>query len=453
MGSNVLTQCRVCGRSSFRDVLDLGELAVSDFGRDTEPHYAPLALVLCDPGTGGCSFVQLKHRAIDRDLLYRQYWYRSGTNESMRVALASIAASGRDLVGLGRGDVVVDIGANDGTLLRSYRDDGVVRVGFEPAANLVAEARAGTDVIIPEYFTAGSFFDHLGASSRAELITSIAMFYDLENPHDFVRDIARILAPDGLWIIQMAYLPTMYASNNFDNICHEHVGYYSLEVMKTLLSRHGLSVRDVELNDVNGGSFRLYVGHHDTRPRWADRAGARRVEELSRQETALGLHLPGTHREFRQRIAALKTDIPEFVRREMAAGKVFHVYGASTKGNTILQYLGLDHRHFAMAAERSPHKWGLRTAATDIPIVSEDESRQAGPDYYFVLPWHFRDSFVTREAAFLRDGGQMIFPLPEPTVVRLVNGAPHALPLRDALDALDALADRQDDVAASPAAS
>jgi NDP-4-keto-2,6-dideoxyhexose 3-C-methyltransferase len=447
VGSNVVTQCRVCGRSSFRDVVDLGELAVSDFGRDTEPHYAPLALVLCDPSAGGCSFVQLKHRAIDRDLLYRQYWYRSGTNESMRVALASIAASGRDAVGLGRGDVVVDIGANDGTLLRSYRDDGVVRVGFEPAENLVAEARAGTDVVIPEFFTADSFLDHLGASSRAKLITSIAMFYDLENPHDFVRDIARILAPDGLWIIQMAYLPTMYANTNFDNICHEHVGYYSLGVMKTLLSRHGLSVRDVELNDVNGGSFRLYVGHHDTRPRWAGRAGARRVEELSRQENALGLHLPDTYQDFRQRIAALRADIPEFVRQEMAAGKVFHVYGASTKGNTILQFLGLDHRHFAMAAERSPHKWGLRTAATDIPIVSEDESRQAAPDYYFVLPWHFRDSFVTRETAFLSAGGQMIFPLPEPTVVRMVNGTPHALPLRDAI------VDRQDVGARSPAAS
>ncbi|HKN53060.1 MAG TPA: methyltransferase C-terminal domain-containing protein, partial [Amycolatopsis sp.] len=219
------------------------------------------------------------------------------------------------------------------------------------------------------------------------------------------------------------------------------------EVMKTLLSRHGLSVHDVELNDVNGGSFRLYVGHQDARARWVSRAGARRVAELSRQETALGLHLPDTYQDLRRRIAALKASIPEFVRQEMAAGKVFHVYGASTKGNTILQFLGLDHRHFAMAAERSPHKWGLRTAATDIPIVSEEESRQAGPDYYFVLPWHFRDSFITREAAFLSAGGQMVFPLPEPTVVRLVNGVPHALPLRDAL------VERQDDVARSPAAT
>jgi hypothetical protein len=415
--------CRICGSPTLREALNLGTLAVSDFVDSAEPLYSPLVLVLCDPNEGGCAFVQLKHKAIDHRLLYTQYWYRSGTNESMRAALADIANVAQKMVPLNPGDIVVDIGANDGTLLRAFERNDLKLVGFEPAKNLLVEAQLGTDIIVPECFTAASFRRHLGSATRARLVTSIAMFYDLEQPHDFVQDVADILAHDGLWIVQMAYLPRMLTTNNFDNICHEHVGYYSLSVMDQLIKAHGLEIRDVELNDVNGGSFRVYIQHRSYADmRWRLTGSDDRIERLARAERALGLAKTDTYREFAHRITRIKEDVRHFVLKELSDGKIFHIYGASTKGNTILQYFGLDYRHFQLAADRNSDKWGLRTVATDIPIVSEEIARAARPDYFFVLPWHFRDTFLTREREFLDSGGGMIFPLPKPSLVCMIGG-------------------------------
>ncbi|HSV68216.1 MAG TPA: class I SAM-dependent methyltransferase [Mycobacteriales bacterium] len=415
--------CRICGSPALREVLDLGNLAVSDFVADADPVHAPLVLVLCDPDEGGCAFVQLKHRVLDQALLYTRYWYRSGTNESMRAALADIVREAQTAVQLRAGDIVVDIGANDGTLLRAYGRGDLRLVGFEPAENLLTEARTGTNLIIPELFSAATFKRHLGAAARAQLITSIAMFYDLEEPHEFVQEVAEILAPDGLWIVQMAYLPTMLDTNNFDNICHEHVGYYSLAVMDRLVRAHGLEIRDVELNDVNGGSFRIYLQHEDhADARWRSNGADERVARLAQAERAQRLTETDKYRWFADRMRDIKETVRNFILQELANGKVFHVYGASTKGNTILQYFGLDHRHFQLAADRNSDKWGLRTVLTNIPIVSEEVSRAARPDYYFVLPWHFRETFLTREQAFLGSGGGMIFPLPEPLLVHMTGG-------------------------------
>lgn len=424
-----IANCRVCGSGSLRVVFDLGNLAVSDFVDGSDILRAPLTLAVCDVSRGGCSFVQLRHKAVDRHTLYRRYWYRSGVNESMRDALAAVTRDAQARVRLDPGDIVVDVGANDGTLLRAYSRDDVTRVGFEPARNLLAEARIGTDLIIPEFFSARDFKRHFD-DKRAKIVTSIAMFYDLEEPHDFVQDIAEILAPDGVWVVQMAYLVSMYETNGFDNINHEHVGYYSLEVMDRLVRSHGLVIRHAELNTVNGGSIRLYIGH----PAGADdpqepAANHESVRSMLRAETELRLGLAETYRPFADRIARLREDIRSFVLDELEDGKAFHIYGASTKGNTILQYLGLDKRHFQMAADRSPQKWGLRTVATDIPIVSEETSRAARPDYLFVLPWHFRDAFVARESDFLRAGGRMLFPLPEPLVVGMADERLTELPL------------------------
>jgi hypothetical protein len=320
------------------------------------------------------------------------------------------------MVRLEPGDIVLDIGANDGTLLRAYDRYDITRVGFEPAENLLAEAKMGTDLIVTDYFTARDFERHF-EGRRAKIVTAIAMFYDIEEPHAFVEDIAEILAPDGVFVVQFAYLVNMLDTNGFDNINHEHVGYYSLEVMDRLVRSHGLVVRDAEINAVNGGSIRLYIGHDNG---FEEQSG--RVTDMLAAERELRLGSSETYRQFADRIADLKAGIRRFVFEELDNGKVFHVYGASTKGNTILQYLDLGSRHFAMAADRTPQKWGLRTVATDIPIVSEETSRAARPDYLFVLPWHLRQSFVARESEFLASGGRMLFPLPTPVVVGMADG-------------------------------
>ena len=255
-----INACRVCGSEKLLPILTLGNQSTIDFpdkdGTATGV-LAPLDLVLC--GNVDCSLAQLRH-TVNPDLLYRQYWYKSGINQTMRDALADITSSAQKLVALNKGDIVVDIGANDGTLLRSYKIDGLFTVGFEPAKNLMDEARKGTSLIINDYFNGKSFAQNL-PGEKAKVITSIAMFYDLEDPNSFVRNIKNILKEKGVWINQMNNLKTMLSDNAFDNISHEHLEYYSLSSLEFLLARHDLEVFDVELNSLNGGSIRAYIAH------------------------------------------------------------------------------------------------------------------------------------------------------------------------------------------------
>ena len=404
-----ITHCRICGSSALVEVFSLGNIAVSDFVREQKPITTPLALVMCDPHTG-CALVQLKYPAVNPETMYRQYWYKSGTNQTMRTALADITEKAEQVLPLHAGNVVIDIGANDGTLLRSYRVSSIQKVGFEPAKNLAIEASVGGNRIINDFFNA-SAFQHLGLG-KANIITSIAMFYDLEDPNTFVRDILDCLAPGGIWIIQLAYEPVMLAQNGFDNIVHEHVEYYSLKPLEILFGKQGLEIFDVELNDVNGGSIRCYIRRKKETTNQFPGA-AERVARLRADEEQGGWNTLAAYEKFSLRVQQIRQQTVDFIRERVAEGKIIHVYGASTKGNTLLQYFGLDHRLIAAAAERNPDKWGLKTVITDIPIISEEESRKAKPVYYFVLPWHFLDEFVKREARYLQNGGHFIVPLPE----------------------------------------
>jgi NDP-4-keto-2,6-dideoxyhexose 3-C-methyltransferase len=408
------TTCRSCD-GPLASVLSLGEHFVSDFPDPSAPDglRAPLELALCQR----CWLLQLRH-TVPAERLYRNYWYRSGTNASMRFALADLAQTSERLIHLRAGDAVLDIGCNDGTLLGSYQTPDIVRIGFDPAQNLTEYSRRVADVVLPTFFSAERFRgDPRLQGLVPRIVTSIAMFYDLEEPNQFVADISSVMDPEGLWVVQMSYLPSMLKQNAFDNICHEHLEYYSLQTMEFLLERHGLHVVDAELNDVNGGSFRLYIRRSDaSTSSFADGThqglSEARLSRLREHEKALRLDDRITYDDFAFRVQRTRADVVEFVRREHARGKRILVYGASTKGNTLLQYFGIDHTTITAAAERNPDKWGKVTVGTRIPIVSEDEARRMAPDYFLVLPWHFLDEFMERERAFLRGGGRFIVPLP-----------------------------------------
>jgi len=412
----VRTTCRVCGSEALTDIVSLGNQALSNFlGEETASPTAPLELVLCDAGQGGCGLLQLRHTA-DQGLLYRNYWYRSGVNSTMRAALADVATSAERVAGLKPGDVVIDTGSNDNTLLKSYTVSGLNKVGFEPATNLLPYAQDDDISVINDFFAADLFFKrHPGQLAR--VITSIAMFYDLEDPNAFVADAARCLDPEGVWVIQMMYLPIMLAHNVFDNICHEHLEYYSLQSLEYLLRRHGLKVVDGETNDVNGGSFRAYVTHAKNAAVRHQPGAKARLNALREEEAKLDLHTLKPYQQFAQRVRLIKEQVGDFIRAEAASGKRVYVYGASTKGNTLLQYFDLDHSVIAAAAERNPDKWGKKTVATFIPIISEEQARREKPDYFLVLPWHFLPEFIQREAEYLRSGGKFIVPLPQFRVV------------------------------------
>ncbi|HEV8267830.1 MAG TPA: methyltransferase domain-containing protein [Thermoanaerobaculia bacterium] len=407
--------CRICGAGPLAPILSLGTLSVSGFpsgasGAAAASDAAPLDLVLCEPARGGCGLLQLAH-TVPPGSLYREYWYRSVTNESMRAALAEITRRVEETVDLAPNDLVLDIGCNDGTLLRSYRSPGVTLVGFEPSRNLHLFARQATDLIINDFWSAAAFRAALG-ERKAKVVTTIAMFYDLEDPNAFVADLASVLAPDGVVINQMAYLPLMLERNAFDNICHEHLEYYSLSVLRRLYSRHGLEVFDVELNEVNGGSFRVYARHRGATLRGASEFGLARVASMERFEDELRLAHRDVYDAFVARVNAARDEVVSFVKDAVASGKRIYGYGASTKGNTLLQYFGLDESLITAIADRNPDKWGRRTVHTDIPIVSEEQARKEKPDFFLVLPWHFLPSFVERERDYLSSGGKFIVPLP-----------------------------------------
>lgn len=406
--------CRVCD-GGFEEILSLGDHFVSDFPEPSagDGPRAPLELVLCRQ----CRLLQLRH-TVPPEHLYRNYWYRSGTNKTMRDALADIANTAEALMHLAPGDAALDIGCNDGTLLASYQTGGVFRIGFDPAENLAEYSRAVADRVVATFFEADAFLaDHVLRSHRPKVVTSIAMFYDLEQPNRFVADIKEVMHPDGLWVVQMSYLPLMLKQNEFGNICHEHLEYYSLQSFEYLLGRHDFEIVDVELNEVNGGSFRAYIRNRNADPScFGDptyrRLAAGRVHRLLEEELGMGLGQPTAYTDFAMWVERIKGDVVSFIEERVRGGKRVYVYGASTKGNTVLQYFGLDRRLIAGAAERNPEKWGRVTVGTRIPIVSEDDARAAHPDYFLVLPWHFFEEFKRRESEFLRRGGRFIMPAP-----------------------------------------
>jgi SAM-dependent methyltransferase len=383
--------------------MSLGKIYVSDFiDSSSKRGKIPLELIFCND----CKLLQLRH-STNPEILYREYWYKSGINETIIKDLEDITSKVEKIIKLQIGDIVVDIGCNDGTLLRSYKTEKLILVGFEPALNLIDDAKVGTTFIIPEFFNANDYY--LLCDKKAKAITCVAMFYDLDNPNNFVEDIKKVLDKDGIWIIEQRYLPSMLEQNDIGNICHEHIEYYSLLSLKNLVERHGLKIFDVELNSVNGGSFRMYIKWKDALIEPLIRG---RVEALEEKEKEAFFNTCRPYKHFAERSEAIKKKIYNFIKAEHNAGKIIHVYGASTKGNTLLQYYGIDHKMIEAAAERDPRKFGKKTVGTEIPIISEEESRQRA-NYFLILPWHFLDVFIKRELEFLLAGGKFIVPLPE----------------------------------------
>jgi len=349
--------------------------------------------------------VQLRH-TVNQDKLYKQYWYRSSLNKSMVESLRDVVINIEKRIRLSLGDVVMDIGCNDGVLFDQYTNNHMlVKIGVDPAKNLAEEAEKRCDYFFNDYFSSKLNLP------RAKVITSIAMFYDLDNPHTFVEDIKDCLLPDGLWIIQMTDLLSMFRINAFDNICHEHLEYYSLRVLINLLYSHGFEIFDVEYNNVNGGSIRLYVAQSPSVFRRRDVLGA-----LVKEQEYMNL-FDDPFVAFRQRVEKIKIAIVNFIRDKDVA-----VMGASTKGNTLLQYFGIDDSLISHAAEINPEKFGKRTIGTNIPIIDEKESLKIRPDYYLVLPWHFIRNFIDKNQEYLDTGGKFLVPMPKPVCIEKIKG-------------------------------
>ncbi len=406
--------CRICGNSELHSVLHLGEQALTGVFPRSPAHpveAGPVELVKCTENEGGCGLVQLRQSYAPEAMYGHNYGYRSGLNQSMVQHLRGRVKAALAIAQPQPGDLIIDIGSNDSTTLQSY-PKAFEMVGIDPTGIKYARYYPDHIKLIPDFFTADAFHD-LYPGRRAKIITSFAMFYDLESPQTFMADIAECLTDDGIWVFEQSYLPGMLAALAYDTICHEHLNYYALRQIKWLTERTGFKILDVERNDVNGGSFCITVAKSTS----AYQENTRQIEDVLADEERLGLGTARPFEQFRDKVFRHRSELCAFIKQVHGQGRTIYGYGASTKGNVILQFCNLTTAEIPAIAEVNEDKFGAYTPRTLIPIRSEAEVRAADPDYLLVLPWHFKQNILQREKAYLARGGKLVFPLPRIEVV------------------------------------
>ncbi len=408
---NKISCCRVSGSENLVTVLNLGYQALTGVfpaNLSMSVTKGPLELVWC-PDSG---LLQLNHSYDAEEMYGDNYGYRSGLNQSMVDHLTQKVRYLEHLTMPKAGDTVLDIGSNDCTTLKAYSIAGLNRIGIDPTGRKFASYYPPDVKLVPDFFSAAAC--RSVTNRKIKVVTSIAMFYDLERPIQFAREIESILADDGVWHFEQSYMPSMLRTNSYDTICHEHLEYYSLNVVKRILDSAGLKLVDVVMNNINGGSFAVTatkLSNHTLKTNQAV------ISWLLEQEDRMGLLTPRPYRDFEERVFRHRDDLSRLIRSLVADGKKILGYGASTKGNVTLQSCGLTTAEIPAIAEVNEEKFGRVTPGTHIPIISEKEARAMNPDYFFVLPWHFKDGILRREKEYLSRGGKFIFPFPEIEIV------------------------------------
>lgn len=418
----LLRRCKLCGSQALTDVFSLAPQFLSPtFTRNNAEEgelaklQVPLTMTLCDRSrnSNGCGLLQLREE-VEADLLYRRYFYRSATSDMMRNDLKDVIRDICSRVELAPNDIVIDIGANDCTTLGFYPSH-LRRIGYEPARNIDWMGVDPGITIINDYFSAPPFQERF-RGEKAKVVGCNAMFYDLADPNSFTADVKAILAPEGIWCIQLSYLPLMLTNMNFYDICHEHLSYYSLAALQALMKRNGLAVFDASTNGVNGGSLRAFVTHIDNKKAFTQE-GARNLEALAKHESDLKLKDADTYRAYYRQIEDLARRVNAFLDGEIKNGDKVFGLGASTKGNVLLQFFGITKEKMPYISERNPDKVGLRTLGTDFELISEERARDLAPASMLVLPWYFKKEIVAREQEYLQQNGKLVFPMPYAHVV------------------------------------
>jgi SAM-dependent methyltransferase len=410
--------CRICGSPALTKVIDLGEQHLQGSfikpGKEQPPmRKISTELVRCNPmiDESACGLLQTV-TSVPSEILYSAYWYRSGTNQTMRDHLKGISDDAIAMIKKSEAKVL-DIGCNDGTLLKNY-PKGYLKFGVDPSD--VAQEIKDDVKVVQDIFPSVEF-DYVLGDEKLDVITSIAMFYDLEDPSEFVKKIKNILSEDGIWIFEMSYMPLMLEMNSYDTICHEHLEYYSFAVIENMLDRSDMKIVKVGFNDINGGSIRCYATHKNNF-KYKSKNNTVSIKDIRQKEFDLELDTDKPYKDFQNRINNHRDELISLLRKIKSEGKTIHIYGASTKGNTILQWCGIDNAIINYAADRNPDKDGAKTIGTNIPIISEEKSRAMNPDYYLVLPWHFKAEFIDREKEAIDKGTKFIFPLPKIEILR-----------------------------------
>lgn len=412
-----IKKCRICGNPDLVKVLDFGRRHIgctpvkSNKNNKLAKIKIPLVVMLCDrrKNKSACGAVQLL-KTVNGDLVYRNIFYRSATNPMMRDALRDVVKDCMEKINLKKDDYVLDIGSNDGTLL-TYYPNYAKRVGIDPTLNINFSKLDPSIKTVKDYFSEKSA---LGASNGSlyKVITAIAMFYDLDDPSAFLSELESSLAPDGIFCVQMSYLPTSLETLNFYDVIHEHLMYYTLSVFNYLVKKSNLYIFDASFNDVNGGSIRVFLTHKSN-----VRPVSPEVEKILKTENSLKLDEISTYKEFSKKIQNLKEVTRRVILDEKKRGSLMIGLGSSNKGNTLLEVFEIDKKLLPYISDRNPEKFGLRTVGTDIQLISEEEGRKMNPSCMLVLIWFFKEEVLRREREYLRKGGKLLFPMPYPYFV------------------------------------
>jgi C-methyltransferase-like protein/putative zinc binding protein/methyltransferase family protein len=408
---HAIEACRVGKDRHLVSVLNLGEQALTGVFPKSPSELVtkgPLELVW-SPSSG---LLQLKHSYEPSEMYGDNYGYRSGLNQSMVDHLTNKVRYLERLGAPSSGDVVLDIGSNDCTTLKAYSIPNLTRIGIDPTGKKFVSYYPADVRLVPNFFSADAY--RKVCNKSAKIVTSIAMFYDLEDPVTFARQVAEVLAADGVWHFEQSYMPSMLRLNSYDTICHEHIEYYSLSVVAKILDAADLKLVDVIMNNINGGSFAVTAAKKSNMRVKSNRAV---IDWLLDQEDRMGLGTPRPFRDFEERVFRHRDDLTKLIGALVADGKKILGYGASTKGNVLLQFCNLTAAQIPAIAEVNEEKFGRFTPGTHIPIISEKEARAMNPDYLLVLPWHFKDSILRRERDYLAGGGKFIFPFPEIEII------------------------------------
>ena len=391
-----IKKCRLCYNQKLTRIHNFGSHYVSNFVQKKNIKRgikAPLNLVYCKK----CKLLQLEHSA-PQELMYKKfYWYRSGVTDTMRIALKDIFLKVKKMSIMQKGDTILDIGANDGTLLKYFKNDSYTTIGCEPAKNLTKELKKNSNFVINNFWNIKDLNIILKKNKlkKPKVITAIGMFYDLEDPSKFISDAAKSLNDNGVFIAQLMCLDSMIKKNDLGNICHEHLEFYSYPSLKYLFEKNGLKIMKIEENNINGGSYRIFCKKNIKK------------SINYREKTSLK-----DIKKFILRVKKNKKACLKFLKKTRKKGKKVFIYGASTKGNTLLQYYGINSKIIPYASERSPEKWGKYTVSTGLKIISEQNARKINPDYFFVMPYAFIKEFIKREKNWIKGGGKFILPYP-----------------------------------------
>ena len=401
---NICNKCRICNNPDLIDVINIGEQIITSrfplYGDFSTP-IIPIILVLCS----NCSLVQLKYTTNSSELYEHEYGYRSGISNTMREHLKKYQEEIISKISLKENDVVVDIGSNDSTMLQYY-DSKLKRIGVDPTGKQFKDFYGDVE-LIPTYFTYENF-RNVYSELKPKVISSISMFYDLPDPVQFAKDIYEILHDDGIWTCEQSYLITMLNTNSIDTICHEHLEYYSLTAIKNIADKSNFKIIDIKFNECNGGSFRLYFSKKSSN---IYTEANDLINKILEDENKLQITNPELYFNFLNNCNKEVLKLNKFIDIVNKNGEKIYIYGASTKGNCLLQYANINENKIKYAVERNLNKVGKMTS-TGIGIISEETMRANPPDYLLVLPYHFRDEIIKRENNFLENGGQLIFPFP-----------------------------------------